>query len=168
MKRYLAVFVVLLLFCVVGCSDSKREESLELDKEIVGTWESTKDYDQGSGERESKMTYTFKDDGTYTLESSMEVEGEDGSVVDETSSAEGQYTIEGDELSLKATKINGDTVDEELRAVDDTESSTSYESSTPSKDTVEAVQDSTYTVKIDGDTLTLTLGATEYEFTKVN
>lgn len=159
MKKIISFIVMIsLLLIVSGCAgDTKTEESLELDKEIIGTW--SEEVTEGT-DQTSKIIYTFNEDGTYELVSSTVIKDENGSEVTEDTTEEGQYTIDVDKLNLKILKIDGNSVDEPLQAIDNT---TTGE---PNSEYEKEYSETQYDISISGDTLTLKLGDTEYNLTK--
>lgn len=163
MKR-ITPFLLILAFLLIltGCSSGteKTEESKEEDKEIVGTWTSDIKYNEETGQQSSTITYIFNEDGTYTLSTETIVRGEDGNEITETSTNEGTYTIDADVLNLKTLKVNGETVDETLQAVDNTITGE------PNKDLNTNYSEKEFNISIDGDRMSLKQGDTEYDFVK--
>lgn len=163
MKRITPFFLIIaLLFVLTGCSSGteKTDESIKKDEEIIGTWTSEIKYDESTGQQSSTITYTFNNDGTYKLLTETVVKGEDGQDITETSTNEGTYTIDSDILNLKTLKVDGETVDETLQAVDNT---TTGE---PNKDFNTKYTEKEYDISFDGDKMILKLGDTTYNFTK--
>lgn len=162
MKKIISLFLIsLLVLFLSGCgANETTKESLEEDKEIVGSWVSEIDHDNTNEDNQSEMTYTFNEDGTYKLVTVTEIKDENGEVITEENESEGQYTIEDSKLTIKELKENGNTVNEDLQAIDNTVTGE------PEKETEEEYSETTYDLSIQDDTLILTLGETTYEFTK--
>lgn len=161
MKRLLPIFFLVLIFFLSGCSNTTTEQALEEDKDIVGTWECTVDTDQTKGSTKTTLTYTFNENGTYTLESVADVT-DDSEEVTEKNTSSGRYTISENKLNLTVLKTNNDTTDEELQAIDDSITGE------PSKESEESLSKESYDISLDGNKLILTLGDTEYDFSRVN
>lgn len=154
MFKKLIVYLIALtaLFVIAGCSSNDtttttEDTTMDYSKEIVGTWEAT---DDGVTE-----TYTFNEDGTFEAKAEVIVDDETKS----ESSATGTYSIDGDEITMETTNVEG-AAEENGEA--DTENVVDNETlGIPDEPFVS-------TIKIENDTLTLDAGdAGTYEFTRV-
>lgn len=153
MKKLLfALFLsVSLLLFITGCGSTSNEttevvtddettttDTSNLAEEIIGSWNNTSEED---GVGEVSFTYTFNEDGTYTLQSddqnSTDTDSKTGS-----HQISGTYEVNDDQLLL--TPGNSDSVS--------SDSETSAE--TLAEDVVSDEQE--YTITISGDELTLT------------
>lgn len=170
MFKKLFVFLLALagLFLIVGCGTTDTAETTEtktLEEELVGTWESTKD--------DVKETYTFNEDGTYEVTT----EADEGTDKASGSNQSGNWSLEGDELTLETTSVAGEVADvatEEDATTDETMDETATDETTTDETTLDDetldIPNEPYvcTITIDGDTLTMDGGDTgTYTYTRV-
>ena len=114
MKKLSILLATLLCGCLFlfGCSSTAStdtEAELDPNELIIGSWQSdsvdtTNDNAaNGSDIKSVAVVYTFefKDDGTYNIESVSTETKTDGTTEDITSDSEGEYTLDGDSLTLE-------------------------------------------------------------------
>lgn len=89
------------MIILAGCSGSEtREESIEEDNEIVGTWKCEVSHDNPTEDTTSDMTYEFNEDGTYKLTTNTMITDENGETINDEISSEGRYTIDGSKINI--------------------------------------------------------------------
>lgn len=184
MKKYLLslLIICLSLLLIVGCGSNTTEETTDTstDKEtttedttsdvdysedIIGEWQADEHvenftYQGTTYTGEDVFTYTFNEDGTYKLVASGKEEpvANADENADDVSSGmvtyEGDYSLDGDQLTLSVTSIDGQTRDE-------------YQATNPENTDVVLYEDTVVTIKIDGDTMDFESDETNLTFKKV-
>lgn len=126
-KKLLSILIIVFcLFTISACSNSQSNidsntadttsNDADLKEDIIGSWESEAEFSplmDNTGESMEMiltLTWTFKDDGTFTLDSKGNDVDDKGEVQDLYSTFEGTYDIDGNQLTTVVDKMSGNDV----------------------------------------------------------